>query len=222
MAIQFVAVKCPACGADISADSSREFCFCEYCGSKVLLSNTNEHINRNIDEARLRETETERLIRLKELELEEAEILRNRKMTMISYCVSGAVALIGLIFLMIGGEIGLAGLLLMAVGGYIAFFTYIKKDKQSKIKRKYVSPNEVRISESMYYFDGENINSIINMYRAAGFINVVAVPLNDLSIISLKKSGQVANVTINGRDDFEEGDIFLKNSNVVVMFHSKG
>lgn len=32
----FIAVRCPACGADIELDDSREFGFCTYCGSKVM------------------------------------------------------------------------------------------------------------------------------------------------------------------------------------------
>ncbi len=31
-----VALKCPACGADIQLDDSREFGFCNYCGTKVM------------------------------------------------------------------------------------------------------------------------------------------------------------------------------------------
>lgn len=32
----FIAVRCPACGADIELDDSCEFGFCTYCGSKVM------------------------------------------------------------------------------------------------------------------------------------------------------------------------------------------
>ncbi len=32
----FTAVKCPQCGADIQLDDSREFGFCNYCGTKVM------------------------------------------------------------------------------------------------------------------------------------------------------------------------------------------
>lgn len=31
-----VALKCPACGADIQLDENREFGFCNYCGTKVM------------------------------------------------------------------------------------------------------------------------------------------------------------------------------------------
>lgn len=71
MAIQFVSVRCPDCGAELSIENGREQAFCSYCGAKVLVHNDNEHIYRNIDEARIKEAENERILRLRELELEE-------------------------------------------------------------------------------------------------------------------------------------------------------
>ena len=32
----FIAVKCPQCGADVQLDDSREYGFCNYCGTKVI------------------------------------------------------------------------------------------------------------------------------------------------------------------------------------------
>ena len=32
----FIALKCPSCGADIELDKSREFGFCQYCGTKIV------------------------------------------------------------------------------------------------------------------------------------------------------------------------------------------
>ena len=32
----FIALKCPSCGAEIELDSSREFGFCQYCGTKIV------------------------------------------------------------------------------------------------------------------------------------------------------------------------------------------
>ena len=34
--MSFVSLKCPACGADIQLDDSKEFGFCSYCGNKVI------------------------------------------------------------------------------------------------------------------------------------------------------------------------------------------
>ena len=71
MAVKFISVKCPECGASLNIEGNRRQAFCTYCGVKIIIDNENEHIYRNIDEARVKQAETDRMIRLKEMELEE-------------------------------------------------------------------------------------------------------------------------------------------------------
>lgn len=64
--ITFVKLVCPSCGANLEVDSKLSQCFCQYCGTKILLHNENEHtININqtsrfVDEAELAKQENER------------------------------------------------------------------------------------------------------------------------------------------------------------------
>ena len=71
-------------------------------------------------------------------------------------------------------------------------------------------------------YGDKNFVSLALLFRSGGFTNVTEVPLKDLSVFSMSKNGRVESVTINGSDDFEEGDIFPKNSNVIITYHSKG
>ena len=73
MSIKFIAVKCPECGATLDVEQGRTQLFCSFCGAKVIVSNTNERVYRKIDEARIKEAETEQAIRMRELQLEEAK-----------------------------------------------------------------------------------------------------------------------------------------------------
>lgn len=107
------------------------------------------------------------------------------------------------------------------IGGYIAFFTFVKNNDKKKKGRKYVGPNDVSISEAMLKCEEKNYNSILMLFKGAGFTNVTAVPLNDLNMFNMKKNGQVESVNINGMDEYEEGDVFPRNSNVLIMYHSK-
>ena len=70
--------QCPNCNAQLSLDDRRDFGFCQYCGTKIMLDDyrSTYHI---VDEARIRETETDRIVRLKELELEEKKREREHK-----------------------------------------------------------------------------------------------------------------------------------------------
>ena len=70
MSVKFISVKCPECGADLEMEEGRKQMFYSYCGAKVMLQNENEYTIRTVDEARIREAEVNRELRLKELELE--------------------------------------------------------------------------------------------------------------------------------------------------------
>ena len=50
--MKLIELKCPACGATLKADSSREFIYCEYCGNKLLLDDEATHVKMSIDNAR--------------------------------------------------------------------------------------------------------------------------------------------------------------------------
>lgn len=71
--------NCPSCNANISIDyENRDFAFCQYCGSKIMLDDYRS-IYRVIDEAKIKQAETGREIRLKELNIKEAQMKeRNR------------------------------------------------------------------------------------------------------------------------------------------------
>ncbi len=71
MAVELISVKCPECGATLNLEEDREQAFCSYCGARILLRNDNEYTYRHINEAEIKQAETDRMVRLKELELAE-------------------------------------------------------------------------------------------------------------------------------------------------------
>ena len=64
--INLIKLQCPNCSANLEVDASLKQCFCQYCGTKILLHNENEqtvNINqtsRFVDEAELAKQENER------------------------------------------------------------------------------------------------------------------------------------------------------------------
>ena len=69
MAVKFTAVKCPECGANLEVEEGRTQMFCSYCGTKIIMTNENEHIYRHIDEAGMKQAETDRLVQIKKMEI---------------------------------------------------------------------------------------------------------------------------------------------------------
>ena len=67
--------KCPDCGATLSIkDDDREFAFCEYCGSKILMDDYRS-THRIVDEAKIREAD----VREKEIECEREKYWQEKK-----------------------------------------------------------------------------------------------------------------------------------------------
>ena len=52
MAIQFVTIRCPECGADQQLEDNRYSAYCTYCGAKIMISNANEQFLRAIIDKR--------------------------------------------------------------------------------------------------------------------------------------------------------------------------
>lgn len=68
---KIISLKCPECDATLDVEEGKKFYFCNYCGSKILIDDGNtNNTNRIVDEARIREAEIERELRLKEMELD--------------------------------------------------------------------------------------------------------------------------------------------------------
>ena len=220
MAISLISIKCPQCGADLSVENTREFSFCQYCGTKVMLNNENEYIYHTIDEAGIKQAETDRIVKLRQLDIEEKSNFSRRALIIVWLAAIAILLLSGIIGFAVGNEsMGLmcmCGAMMTGMWGGMGLF-----DDKKKKTHMAVGANEVAITEAMVDCSGRNYNSVVMLFKGAGFMNVTALPLNDLSMLNQKKNGQVEEVAINGNNEFEEGDIYPKNSNVLITYHCK-
>ena len=79
MAIKFTAVKCPECGATLPIEEGRKQIFCSYCENKIIMTNENEYIYRHVDEAEIKQAETERIIQMKKMEIIEKRVQKEKR-----------------------------------------------------------------------------------------------------------------------------------------------
>lgn len=217
MAVKFTSVKCQECGANLPIEEGREKIFCSYCGTQIIVTNENEHTYRHIDEAEVKRAETEQLVHLKELELEEKENERSRKGRNTAFAIAGTLAIIGAIS-EIAVPYNLLGIFSIIIAMWIALFALISKDE--KKARCILSPYEVQVTENMASCGGKNYQAVVSLFQSAGFSNIKAVALEDLNFLTARKNGQVESVSINGRDHFDTEDIFQKTDRVIITYHS--
>lgn len=92
-------IKCSNCGAGITAqDDNRDFIYCQYCGSKIMLDDYRE-THRIVDEAAIKHEESEEKVRLRILELEESKLKVKRKYTIIKILISLFLLILGIVLL---------------------------------------------------------------------------------------------------------------------------
>lgn len=93
--MKLISLKCPECKADLNIEEGRKTCYCQYCGTKILIDdNSFIHTYRKIDEARIKEAEVDKAVRLKELELELVKEKRKQRSKNFKMIVSGSLLLV--------------------------------------------------------------------------------------------------------------------------------
>lgn len=65
-----------------------------------------------------------------------------------------------------------------------------------------------------------NVDDVIESYKSAGFSDVTKKPLNDLDASNLSKSNMVSEIKIDNSTSFTKKDIYYKDSEVVIYYHS--
>lgn len=70
--MKLISLTCPNCNANLDdIDSSRPFCYCQYCGTKIALDDGTIRKETHIyDEAKIKETESSERVKMREMDLE--------------------------------------------------------------------------------------------------------------------------------------------------------
>ena len=200
MAIKMIPVKCPQCGADLTVEEGRQSLYCQYCGARVIVQNENEHIYHTIDDAAVKQAETDRIVKLKQMELAEKKESAREKYKSFKIKLSIIIGIIAIVSMGIGYNVDddagagfvMAGLL----AALILVYMWV------------LDPNKE---------DNDNSDAA---FRSAGFTNVKCVPLNDLTTGLLKKPDWVESITINGYSITSGGRKFFPDASVVISYHS--
>lgn len=216
MAIRFVSIKCPECGASLDVEEGRQQIFCSYFGTKVMVQNDNEYIYRHIDEASIKQAEADKIVQLRKLEIIERKRAEAAKVKRVKIIVSILMGILG-IGLMIAGA-GMGGLVgLLVLEGVMFIWILSDKDKEDD---ELDFGDKVKVPSGISGYESKSYSAIEAMFVSAGFTNVRCVPLNDLTMGLLKKPGMVQSITIRGKEITSGGKKFSPDAPVVISYHS--
>lgn len=101
--VKIISLKCPECNANISIEKDRKYCFCQYCGTKIIIDDgSTVHTYRKIDDARIKEAEVKEAVRLKELEIKERKQISKERRKLFKIRVSLILGIVGVIMMAVG------------------------------------------------------------------------------------------------------------------------
>lgn len=224
--MQAIDLKCPACGADILADKDRESIFCAYCGTKVFIKDENTFTQRHVDEAEVIRAETERMLqmhRIEEAKKAKIEEKRRKKVkTIVSIVWISFSVLLCLISAIIGfatGSLGAVFFVFFGAFSLIGFLIYVGYTSNAATEDEAVE-REIEITEDLLNLRGEDVDEVAAWFEEEGFHNIKKEPIYDLTFLKKKRQGTVKSISINGQTDFDEGDVFLSSSVVIITYHA--
>lgn len=220
--------NCTNCGASLTVDdNNRDFAFCQYCGAKIMLDDYRS-THRVVDEAKIKQAETDQMVKLKQLEMLEAARINKEKNLKLKIIISLILAIIGILMIIIGFMAGSvtgdedSGFYMASVVGMLMIVGvgFIWLDSNDKDKEELDFGDKAKVPSSIEEFEKKNYSAIEAMMKSAGFTNVKCVPLNDLTIGILKRPGTVESITINGQKIERGGRKFPCDAMIVISYHS--
>ena len=230
MAYRLISVKCPECGQTLSIEENRTQAFCSYCGARILISNENEYVFRRVDEAGIRNAETERMVRMREMDLVENNSMFRKILFIVWVAVSVFMIVMAVVLMssrdkegelnIIGGVFFLIYACLPVVfgGGYLIFGWLPEKDREKVLAKQ----GGIRFPENLAPFPGKKYTAVAGSLRAAGFLNVSCVSLHDLNCVTAMISNEkVDKITVNGKDITSGGKMYLPDVPILITYHGK-
>ena len=91
--MKLIDLTCTKCGASMQVDGEREFCFCQYCGNKMLID---KDVTRIVDEAKIREAQAMENIKIAEANANMQKEIQSSKTSSIMFIIAAIVLIVSL------------------------------------------------------------------------------------------------------------------------------
>lgn len=131
--MKLISLTCPNCNANLDdIDSSRPFCYCQYCGTKIALDDGTIRKETHIyDEAKIKETESSERVKMREMDVEREHSKQMNEMLKYVLIFAAVLFVVGIVLAAFDVEIGWYIILFEVVAVLWAFeFIVTRKNKK--------------------------------------------------------------------------------------------
>ncbi len=133
--MKLISLTCPNCNANLDdIDSSRPFCYCQYCGTKIALDDGTIRKETHIyDEAKIKETESSERVKMREMDVEREHSKQMNEILKYVLIFAAVLFVVGIVLAAFDVEIGWYIILFEVVAVLWAFeFIATRKNKKNK------------------------------------------------------------------------------------------
>lgn len=131
--MKLISLTCPNCNANLDdIDSSRPFCYCQYCGTKIALDDGTIRKETHIyDEAKIKETESSERVKMREMDVEREHSKQMNEILKYVLIFAAVLFVVGIVLAAFDVEIGWYIILFEVVAVLWAFeFIVTRKNKK--------------------------------------------------------------------------------------------
>lgn len=119
--MKLLSMTCPNCNGNLdNIDPSRKYCYCQYCGTKILID---DEVNRRethiYDEAKIKETESTERVKMREMDIEHEHSKQMNEILKYVLIFAAVLFVVGIVLAVFDVEIGYDIILFeIAIGGW--------------------------------------------------------------------------------------------------------
>lgn len=241
--IRLIKLQCPNCGAALEVDSSLKTCFCQYCGTKILIHNENEKIVRKVDEAKIRQAELDHDLEMRRMDMakDSAEIQRDIAVAQAQgeMNVKERVALIReenkksrrrkrlisfIIFFVLGivvtATTGMAYAVPLALVGWLGYI--LKAIPREEDTKAMSEAGLARFPKDLGNIQEQTCSAVVSYLEMAGFTRISTRNLHDgkRRLLSGGNLNKVDKITLNGKAP-KRGSLYPEDVPVIVTYHGE-
>lgn len=94
--------------------------------------------------------------------------------------------------------------------------------KKGMVKKIFGNTKSLKIGHDAEYFTGEHIYPVISILKSKGFRNIKSIPVKDIDNSRNDRfCYEVEQVAISGTTYFREGDSFLEDEEIILVYHDR-